>query len=99
MLERVRMMLHQARVPRWPSRNYAIHSRRCGNQPLPRHAPRQLQFLPALRDVRTADERGRVAPMRQIYILFSDVGWGWAVIFGLFLAINKLWARKQPRWL
>ena len=35
--------------------------------------------------------------MRQIYILFSEVGWGWAVIFGLFLAINKLWARKQPR--
>ena len=35
--------------------------------------------------------------MRQIYILFSEVGWAWAVIFGLGLLINRLWSRKPTR--
>ena len=35
--------------------------------------------------------------MRHIYILFSEIGWAWAVIFGLFLLIVTLRARKEPR--
>ena len=34
--------------------------------------------------------------MRQIFILFSEIGWAWAGIVGLFLMI-KLWPRKVPR--
>ena len=35
--------------------------------------------------------------MREIYILFSEIGWAWAGIVGLFLAIDWLWWRKEPR--